>query len=95
VNSLAFAPVSSVVHKFFDNKMNVNFGATLDPYDNSGNRINTFNLNNGGSLFRMTSANVTLNYSISSSAKDKSKDTNSQTTRNGGREDDLFGTNVM
>jgi hypothetical protein len=30
-----------------------------------------------------------------SSAKDKkSKDTNSQTTRNGGREDDLFGTNV-
>jgi hypothetical protein len=45
--------------------MNVNFGATLDPYDNSGNRINTFNLNNGGSLFRMTSANVTLNYSIS------------------------------
>jgi hypothetical protein len=37
----------------FDNKMNVNFGATLDPYaiDNSGNRINTFNLNNGGSLY--------------------------------------------
>jgi hypothetical protein len=43
----------------------------------------------------MTSANMTLNYSISSSKNDKkSKDKNSQTTRNGGREDDLFGTNT-
>jgi hypothetical protein len=29
--------------------MNVNFGATLDPYaiDNSGNQLNLFNINNG------------------------------------------------
>ena len=48
--------------------MNVNFGTTLDPYaiDNSGNRINLHNIDNGGSLFRMTSANATLNYSLSS-----------------------------
>jgi hypothetical protein len=77
--------------------MNVNFGATLDPYaiDNSGNRINVFNINNGGSLFRMTSSNMTINYAISSKGKDKNeKDKNSLSKRNGGREDDLFGTNV-
>jgi hypothetical protein len=30
----------------------MNFGATLDPYaiDNSGTRINVFNIDNGGSL---------------------------------------------
>ena len=55
---------------FFENKMNVNFGATLDPYalDNNNRRINTFNVNNGGSLFRLTSANLTMNYTLSSKA---------------------------
>jgi lipopolysaccharide assembly outer membrane protein LptD (OstA) len=82
---------------FFNNKMNVNFGTTLDPYaiDNSGRRINTFNINNGGSLFRMTSSNMTLNYSLSSKdGDDKKKKENDQGARNGGRTDDLFGTNT-
>jgi lipopolysaccharide assembly outer membrane protein LptD (OstA) len=96
--TLAFAPVRvSGGTNLLDNKMNVNFGATLDPYaiDNSGNRINVFNINNGGSLFRMTSSNMTLNYAISSKGKDKNEeDKNSLSKRNGGREDDLFGTNV-
>ncbi|MGO4904072.1 putative LPS assembly protein LptD [Flavobacterium sp. W20_MBD1_R3] len=98
INSLAFAPMRlSGGTQLFKNKMNVNFGATLDPYaiDNSGNRINVFNINNGGSLFRMTSSNMTLNYSISSKGNDKKdKDTNEQSRRNGGRADDLFGTNT-
>ena len=97
VTSLAFSPVRvSGGTTLFDNKMNVNFGATLDPYaiDNSGKRINVFNIDNGGSLFRMTSSNMTLNYSLSSKGKDdKKKDKNVQSQRNGGREDDLFGTN--
>ena len=96
--SLAWSPVRvSGGTQLFDNKMNVNFGATLDPYaiDNSGNRINMYNINNGGSLFRMTSANMTLNYSISSQKEEKNKkDKDSQSQRNGGREDDLFGTNT-
>jgi hypothetical protein len=77
--------------------MNVNFGATLDPYaiNNSGTRINVFNIDNGGSLFRMTSANMTLNYAISSKEDNKpKKEKNTQSQRNGGREDDLFGTNT-
>jgi hypothetical protein len=94
VKSLAWSPLRvSGGTQFFENKMNVNFGATLDPYaiDNSGARINVYNIDNGGSLFRMTSANMTLNYSLSSSKKEKSKNKNEQTQRNGGREDDLFG----
>ncbi|MFV5696595.1 putative LPS assembly protein LptD [Flavobacterium sp. LB3P122] len=95
--SLAWSPVRvSGGTQLFANKMNMNFGATLDPYaiDNSGARINVYNINNGGSLFRMTSANMTLNYAISSKEKDKTKDKNVQSARNGGREDDLFGTNT-
>ena len=97
--TLAWAPVRlSGGTMLFEDKMNVNFGTTLDPYaiDNSGNRINVYNINNGGSLFRMTSANMTLNYSISSKkdGEDKKKK-NVQGQRNGGRDDDLFGKNTV
>ena len=77
--------------------MNVNFGATLDPYalDSNNNKINTFNIDNGGSLFRLTSANLTTSYSFSSdnSRDDKSSNNRAQqeSLRSGGRDDDLFG----
>ncbi len=78
--------------------MNVNFGATLDPYalDSNNNKINTFNIDNGGSLFRLTSANLTTSYSFSSNnSKDDRRNTNSaaqqESLRSGGRDDDLFG----
>ncbi|WP_432221506.1 putative LPS assembly protein LptD [Flavobacterium sp. TMP13] len=94
-NTLAWQPVRvSGGTQILDNKMSVNFGATLNPYaiDNSGNVIDVFNINNGGSLFRLTSANLTMNYSISS--KEFGEKDNKQSERNGGREDDLFGSNV-
>ncbi|MBA4275703.1 putative LPS assembly protein LptD [Flavobacterium sp.] len=97
VTSLAWEPVRvSGGTQLFDDKMNINFGTTLDPYaiDNSGKRINVFNINNGGSLFRMTSANMTLNYSITSKKDDK-KNKNEQGQRNGGRDDDLFGKSTI
>ena len=77
-------------------KMNINFGLTLDPYaiNNSGSRINTWNIDNGGSLFRMSSANMTLNYAFSSKDGEDSVKKNKQGERNGGREDDLFGSNT-
>ena len=97
--TLAWTPVRvSGGTQFFDNKMNLNFGATLDPYavDNSGQRINKFNIDNGGSLFRMSSANMTINYSLASSPNKKTnRSNNSETIRNGGREDDLFGKPIM
>jgi lipopolysaccharide assembly outer membrane protein LptD (OstA) len=81
--------------QIFDNKMSINFGATLDPYalDNNNRKIGKFNINNGGSLFRLTSANLTLNYSLSSKSLGKKSDEKGEVdnTRSGGRDDDLFG----
>jgi lipopolysaccharide assembly outer membrane protein LptD (OstA) len=97
-DSLQWAPLRvSGGTVLFKEKMNVNFAATLDPYaiNNAGKRISTFNVDNGGSIFRMTSANMTIGYSIASTdgTKGKKKDSN-QGVRNGGRDDDLFGTNT-
>jgi lipopolysaccharide assembly outer membrane protein LptD (OstA) len=79
----------------FKQKMNVNFAATLDPYalNKYNKKIDVFNIDNGGGLFRMTAANMTINYSITSSKDDKKKK-NVQGSQNGGREDDLFGSNT-
>ena len=97
-DSLKLAPVRMTGGtQVFNNKLAINFGATLDPYalDNNNTRIDKFNINNGGSLFRLTSANLTANYDFSS--KDFKKKSNSgdpiadNTLRNGGRADDLFG----
>ncbi|NRB58979.1 MAG: LPS-assembly protein LptD [Winogradskyella sp.] len=53
--------------QILNRKMNINFGMTLNPYalDNNNNIINTFNIDNGGSLFRLTSANLNISYSLS------------------------------
>jgi lipopolysaccharide assembly outer membrane protein LptD (OstA) len=91
-DSLAWSPMRvSGGTTLFQNKMGVNFSTTLDPYaiDNSGRRIEKYNINNGGSLFRMTSANMALNYSLTSSGAEGNK--NRQNLQNGGRGDDLFG----
>ncbi|WP_379808319.1 putative LPS assembly protein LptD [Flavobacterium ardleyense] len=94
-DSLAWSPLRiSGGTQFFKQKMNVNFATTLDPYaiDNSGRRFDKFNIDNGGGLFRITSSNMTLNYSFSST--DTQKKTNDQNLQNGGTGDDLFGTST-
>lgn len=85
-----------------NNKMSINFSAGLDPYaiDNNGRRINTFNVDNGGSLLRLTAANINIGYSIDSETfgKDKEKEEDEEdpdeydyVAQSGGRDDDLFG----
>ncbi len=98
-DSLKLAPLRvSGGTQLFQDKMNINFAATLDPYalDNANRRIDMFNIDNGGSLFRLSSANITVNYSFSSKdgtdTNDRSDPLKNQGLRNGGREDDLFGT---
>lgn len=104
-DSLKLSPVRfSGATSFFDKKMSVNFGGTLDPYaiDNNGTRINTWNVKNGGGLFRFTGGNVTMSYAISSKelGKDKEKEKEEPepgtpdfyTASSGGRDDGLFGT---
>jgi hypothetical protein len=76
--------------------MNVNFATTLDPYaiNNQGKRIDIFNIDNGGSLLRMSSANMTINYAMSSNDYTDTRKSNTQGAQNGGRDDSLFGVNA-
>ena len=97
-DSLKISPVSvSGGTQLAKDKLSVNFNMSLDPYalDNNNTRIDKFNINNNGSLFRLTNANLTLNYSFSSKdfEKDKTdnKSTNSTTTFNS--TEDLLGNN--
>ena len=102
-DSLRLSPISiNGGTRILDNKMSINFGAALDPYalDNNNRRINTLNINNGGSLLRLTRTNANISYQISSDMFGKNKDEDEEdeepdpfdyTAQSGGRDDDLFG----
>lgn len=99
-DSLNWSPVRfSGALPIIQNKLTINFGGNLDPYalDNNNRRIDKLNIENGGSLFRLTDARVSFDYSFSSSdfdGEEEEKNTdelNNQTFQNGGRPDDLFG----
>ena len=95
-DSLNWSPIRMTTGtSLFDNKLNINLGATFDHYaiNENGSRINKFNINNKGGLFRMTSANINMGFSFSSknSKDDKSESSGLNNTRSGGRDDDLFG----
>ena len=99
-DSLKLSPIRmSGGTALFNNEMNINFGATFDPYalDNNNNRINKLNFQNGGGLARLTSANLTLGYKFSSKDFEDNDDDNEnerakeESRMSGGRDDDLFG----
>ncbi|WP_299367127.1 putative LPS assembly protein LptD [Winogradskyella sp.] len=86
--------------QILNKKMNINFGMTLNPYalDNNNRVINTFNVDNGGSLFRLTSANLNISYTLNNdsfSGKETDEDTDKEAERRAAtanaRTDDLFG----
>ena len=88
-DSLNWSPVRMTSGMtLFEDKLNINVGATFDPYaiNDQGRRINKFH--SGG--FRMTSANINMGFTFTSkNSKEKSKE--SDNSRSGGRTDDLFG----
>jgi len=100
-DSLRWSPVRiSGGTQILNKKMSINFGMTLNPYalDSNNSVINTFNINNGGSLFRLTSANINMSYTLSNdsfsgkdSESDSDKASSQESGRSGGRTDDLFG----
>ncbi len=95
-DSLKWSPVNvSAGTKLFDNKLSVNLRANLDPYalDINGKKINTFNINNGGSLFRLTNAGLTLNYSLSNKGK-KGEKTSAEKNAQENNSDGIFGENL-
>ena len=82
-------------------KLDINFSGAWDIYalDNSNRRINTLNINNGGSLVRLTAARANFGYNFSSRNLGKKKEknldrTNNHTFASGGRPDDLLGVGV-
>ena len=94
-DSLRLSPVRMTTGtNLFKNKLNLNLSATFDPYsiNDNGFRINKLNIADGGGLFRMTSANINMNFSIDSkSFNSNNKSENSENLTGGGRTDDLFG----
>ncbi len=96
-DSLRISPVRFTGSIPIIKRLDFNFNGSLDPYalDNNNIRIDEFNIDNGGSLFRLTNANISFNYSFSSKdfeGKGENKDRlSNETFRNGGRPDDLFG----
>jgi hypothetical protein len=98
-DSLKWSPLRlSGGTQILNKKMSINFGMTLNPYAlNSNNSIiNTFNINNGGSLFRLTSANINMSYTLSNESfsgtkSDEDKNSAQESARSGGRTDGLFG----
>ncbi len=105
-DSLRLAPISiSGSFPIVQNKLDVNFSSTLDIYaiNTSNQRINTLNIENGGSLFRWTAGQASFGYSFSSKdfdgSKNKDNDENKDRQDNdtfaaGGRPDDLLGKGV-
>lgn len=80
------------------NKLDINFGGSLDIYalNNNNRRIDKLNIENGGSLFRLTNGSVNFGYSFSNKdfeggEKEETDELENETFRNGGRPDELFG----
>ncbi len=99
-DSLRWSPLRvSTGMALLKGKMSINFGSTFDPYtlDENKVRINKYHITNGGGLLRLTSANVNMNYSFSSTQLEgKERDevnerSQREATSSGGRDDDLFG----
>lgn len=93
-DSLRWSPVSATAGtRLFKDKLAINLNATLDPYqvNDLGQSINKFNKG----IFRISSANLTANYSFSSKDFDGSKDDNPSNSGNGNQNTpDVLGQNI-
>ncbi|MGB5323638.1 putative LPS assembly protein LptD [Lutimonas sp.] len=100
-DSLNWSPLRmSAGTQMLKNKLAVNLIAAMDPYaiNANGRRINVYNINNGGSLFRLTNANLTANYSISSKDIGKNKEDKGGSNATGTDVDsssNMFGENLV
>lgn len=75
-------------------KLTINFSGSLDPYalNDDDDRIDEWNINNGGSLFRLTSGSLNFSYSFSNTDFERKKkeegdleeELEDETFRNGG-----------
>ena len=89
------SPIRVTTGFTFFKTLEVNTAATFDAYglDENNNRVNTFNVKNGGGLLRLTSANLSAQYQLNNNTFKKSMNQEQidESTSGGGRADDLFG----
>jgi hypothetical protein len=82
-DSLRWSPVNvSTGINLFKNQLRIDLTAQLDPYalNAENQRINLFNIQNNGSLFRMPNANVNIGYRLSNKTfKPDKKDSENNT----------------
>ncbi len=92
-DTLKWSPVRMTTSTVLFQKLNLNLNATLDPYaiTAGGRRINMFNINNGGSLFRLTTAGLTASFNVSNETFSKKKDGQKDTNTNANSGDNQFG----
>ena len=97
-DSLKLAPISVRGSlPVIQDKLDINFGGSFDIYalNNNNRRIDKLNINNGGSLLRLTNGSVSFGYSFSSKdfegGGENTDEMENDTYLNGGRPDDLFG----
>ncbi|WP_196890342.1 putative LPS assembly protein LptD [Aureivirga marina] len=96
-DSLNWSPVSvNMGTNFFNNKVSLNMNASLDPYaiNADGRRINTFNIDNGGSLFRLTNAGLNTSFSLSSEMFNPEQKSPKNSQENFDDPDGLYGGNL-
>lgn len=95
-DSLRWSPVSvSSGTRLLKDKLAINLNASLDPYrvNNNGQRIDEFNKG----IFRITSANLTANYSLRSTdfEKEEEEEEEENTSGNGAQNTpDVLGNNI-
>ena len=94
-DSLNWSPVQATAGtRLFKDKLALNVNATLDWYqiNEAGVRINKFN----PGLFRLTSANLTANYSLSSKDFEDGEDSNTPNNSGNGNQNtpDVLGQNI-
>ncbi len=75
VDTLRWSPVTMSTSTMLFKKLNLTFNASLDPYaiTATGRKINKFNIDNGGSLFRITNASFTASYALNNDTFKKTK----------------------
>ncbi len=103
-DTLKLAPIAiSGAIPIIDGKLDINFSGAIDLYaiDSNNRRFDRLNINNGGSLFRLTQARANFGYSFSSKDFEKKNGdgentdrTENKTFAQGGRPDDLLGQGV-
>lgn len=74
-DSLNWSPMRFTTSTRLFENLNLNLNATFDPYaiNANGQRINTFNVNNGGSIFRLTNASMVASFNLSNETFSKEK----------------------